>query len=136
MKTHFKIILTICFLSLSAYVCNIYAYSISTSGKTIIVEMHHPSKGIHSLSGVDWSDNPDEIGKDIFESFVGLFDSFKKGLYTVKVYWIIEDEYGKERLDYAGSYSFEAEELRKYKNYYYSKRYRNVGEIISKMAFK
>lgn len=136
MKTQFKIILTICFLFLSAYVCNIYAYSISTSGKTIIVEMKHPTIGIVGFNAVDWSDDPDEIGEDIFENFVGFFDSSKKGLYTVKVYWIRKDEYGKKRLDYAGSYSFEAEELRKYENYYYSKRYRNVGEIISKMAFR
>ena len=111
------------------------AYSISTSGHTITVKMVSPSIGISGINAVHWSDDPDKIGRDIYESFVGFFDSMKKGTYVVKVYWKVKDSYGNNKLEYAGSYSFSAEELRKYKNYGYSKRYRDVYALISEMYF-
>ena len=111
------------------------AYSISTSDHVITVKMEHPSVGIVGINAVHWSDDPDEIGRDIYDSFVGFLDSRKKGNYTVKVYWKVKDHYGKDKLEYAGSYSFSAEELRKYENYFCSKRYRDVPGLIYQMAF-
>lgn len=112
-----------------------YAYSISTSGRTITVKMEHPTQGLTHLNSISWSDNPDQIGRDIYELFVGPFDQFKTGTYTVVVYWKTKDKYGNKDIIKAGSYTFDADELRKYKSYSYSKDYRNVSELLYKMAF-
>lgn len=122
-------------LLLGTVSCNARGYSISTSGKEITVKMHQPSVGFIGTNAVHWPDDPDEIGKDIYEMFVGFFDSRKSGTYIVSVYWMVKNSYGKDELQYAGSYSFDAAELRKYDSYYYSKGYRDVPDLIYKMAF-
>lgn len=111
MKKYFFIFVFI----LASQLCS--AYSISSSGHTITVKMYHPSVGLVGLNAVGWSDDPERIGEDIYDLFVGFFDSYKSGIYTVNIYWKVTNRYGKEELQYAGSYSFSAEEIRKYKNY-------------------
>ena len=135
MKTILKFISPIIIAFLAASINDVFAYSISTKDHVITVKMNHPSVGIVGLNAVGWSDDPDDIGREIYESFVGFFDSRKKGTYTVEVYWKVKDSYGKDKLDYAGSYTFLAEEMSKYESYYYSKNYKNVPDILFEMAF-
>lgn len=135
MKTILKVVFSIVIAFAASNFNDAFAYSISTNDHVITVKMEHPTVGLRALNAVAWSDDPDDIGRDIYDSFVGFFDSRKKGTYTVKVYWEIKDSYGRDQLEYAGSYSFSAEELRKYENYRYSKNYRNVPNILFQMAF-
>ena len=138
MKTIFKLTVSITIAFLAASICDAFAYSISTKDHVITVKMNHPSViGIVGDCDVYWSDQPDDIGRDIYNSFVGFFDSRKKGTYTVEVYWKLEDKYGNPTWKYAGAWSFEAEELRKYKSYGRSKvHYRDVEFIMYEMLWK
>lgn len=135
MKTIFKLTVSIIIAFFAASINDVFAYSISTKDHVITVKMNHPSVGISGLNAVHWSDDPDDIGRDIYESFVGFFDSRKKGTYTVEIYWKYKDTYGKDELEFAGSYTFLAEEMSKYESYFYSKNYRNVPDILFKIAF-
>ena len=79
--------------------------------------MKHPSVGIVGINAVHWEDSPAKIQKDIYDLFVGPFDSQKKGNYTINVYWVGKDYYGHQSEDYAGSFTISADELKKYKDY-------------------
>ena len=112
-----------------------FAYKISTSGKTISIKMKHPSVGIVGINAVHWEDSPAKIQKDIYDLFVGPFDSQKKGNYTINVYWVGKDYYGHQSEDYAGSFTISSDELKKYKDYAHAKWYLDIENRLYKLAF-